>query len=78
MRRSSHILVGCGAALAAAAGGMAIAAPGDGGTIFACTNNLRESIRFVDAGVACAAGETLLTWNQQGPAGRADRRAQRV
>jgi hypothetical protein len=57
------------AALAAAAGGVALAAPGDGATIAACTNNLRESIRFVDEGVACAAGETLLTWNKQGPAG---------
>jgi hypothetical protein len=56
-------------ALAAAAGGVAVAAPGDGATIFACTNNLRESIRFVDEGVACAAGETLLTWSKQGPAG---------
>jgi hypothetical protein len=56
-------------ALAAAAGGVAVAAPGDGATIAACTNNLRESIRFVDEGVACAAGETLLTWNKQGPAG---------
>jgi hypothetical protein len=56
-------------ALAAAAGGAAIAAPGDGATIAACTNNLRESIRFVDEGVACAAGETLLTWSKQGPAG---------
>jgi hypothetical protein len=55
--------------LAVAAGGVAIAAPGDGATIAACTNNLRESIRFVDEGVACAAGETLVTWNRQGPAG---------
>ena len=56
-------------ALAAVAGGVAVAAPGDGATIAACTNNLRESIRFVDEGVSCAAGETLLTWNKQGPAG---------
>jgi hypothetical protein len=56
-------------ALAAAAGGAALAAPGDGATIAACTNNLRESIRFVDEGVACAAGETLITWSKQGPTG---------
>jgi hypothetical protein len=69
MRRPSPIVIAGAVALAAAAGGVAIAAPGDGATIAACTNNLRESIRFVDEGVACAAGETLLTWNQQGPAG---------
>ena len=62
-------LIAVAIALAAAAGGVAIAAPGDGATIAACTNNLRESIRFVDVGVTCAAGETLLTWNKQGPAG---------
>jgi hypothetical protein len=69
MRRPSPIVIAGLAALAAAAGGVAIAAPGDGATIFACTNNLRESIRFVDEGVACGAGETLLTWSKQGPAG---------
>jgi hypothetical protein len=69
MRRPSPIVIAGVVALAAAAGGVAIAAPGDGATIAACTNNLRESIRFVDEGVACAAGETLLTWNKQGPAG---------
>lgn len=58
-------------ALAATAGGVAVAAPGDGTTIAACTNNLRQSIRFVEEGVACAAGETLMTWNRQGPAGPA-------
>jgi hypothetical protein len=52
----------------AVAGGVAIAQDG-GGTIAACTNNLRESIRFVDPGVACGTGETLITWNRQGPAG---------
>jgi hypothetical protein len=69
MRRPSPIIIAGALALAAAAGGVAIAAPGDGATIAACTNNLRESIRFVDEGVACGAGETLLTWNKQGPAG---------
>jgi len=69
MRRPSPIVIAGVVALAAAAGGVAVAAPGDGATIAACTNNLRESIRFVDEGVACAAGETLLTWNKQGPAG---------
>jgi hypothetical protein len=69
MRGPSPIVIAGVVALAAAAGGVAIAAPGDGATIAACTNNLRESIRFVDEGVACAAGETLLTWNKQGPAG---------
>ena len=69
MRRPSPIVVAGVVALAAAAGGVAIAAPGDGATIAACTNNLRESIRFVDEGVACAAGETLVTWSKQGPAG---------
>jgi hypothetical protein len=69
MRRPSPIVIAGVVALAAAAGGVAIAAPGDGATIAACTNNLRESIRFVDEGVTCAAGETLLTWNKQGPAG---------
>ena len=71
MRRPTPILVSAVVALAAAAGGVAVAAPGDGATIAACTNNLRESIRFVDEGVACGANETLLTWNQQGPAGPA-------
>ena len=66
MRR---IVIAGALALAAAAGGVALAAPGDGATIAACTNNLRESIRFVDEGVACATGETLITWNKQGPAG---------
>ncbi len=66
MRR---IVIAGAVALVAAAGGAAIAAPGDGATIAACTNNLRESIRFVEEGVACAAGETLVTWNRQGPAG---------
>lgn len=69
VRRPSPLAIAAVVALAAAAGGAAIAAPGDGATIAACTNNLRESIRFVDEGVACAAGETLLTWNKQGPAG---------
>jgi hypothetical protein len=69
MRRPSPIVIAAAVALAAAAGGVAAAAPGDGATIAACTNNLRESIRFVDEGVSCAAGETLLTWNKQGPAG---------
>lgn len=71
MRRQTRAWILGAAALAAAAGGVAVAAPGDGATIFACTNNLRQSIRFVDDGVACAAGETLLTWNRQGPAGAA-------
>jgi hypothetical protein len=66
MRR---IVIAGAVALAAAAGGAAIAAPGDGATIAACTNNLRESIRFVEEGVACAANETLITWSKQGPAG---------
>jgi hypothetical protein len=74
MRRPSPLVVACAAAVAAAAGGVAVAAPGDGATIFACTNNLRESIRFVDAGTTCAAGEQLLSWNQQGPAGPAGER----
>jgi hypothetical protein len=69
MRRPSRIVIAGVLVLAVAAGGVAIAAPGDGATIAACTNNLRESIRFVDEGVACAAGETLLTWSKQGPAG---------
>jgi hypothetical protein len=69
MRRPTHAWIVAGLALAAVAGGVAVAAPGDGATIFACTNNLRESIRFVDEGVACAAGETLMTWSKQGPAG---------
>jgi hypothetical protein len=69
MRRPTRAWIVAALALAAAAGGVAVAAPGDGATIFACTNNLRESIRFVDEGVACAAGETLMTWSKQGPAG---------
>ena len=69
MRQRTRAWIVAALALAAAAGGVAVAAPGDGATIFACTNNLRESIRFVDEGVACAAGETLLTWSKQGPAG---------
>jgi hypothetical protein len=69
MSRPTRAWIVAALALAAAAGGVAVAAPGDGATIFACTNNLRESIRFVDEGVACAAGETLLTWSKQGPAG---------
>jgi hypothetical protein len=69
MRQRTRAWIVAALALAAAAGGGAVAAPGDGATIFACTNNLRESIRFVDEGVACAAGETLLTWSKQGPAG---------
>jgi hypothetical protein len=69
MRRPSPTLIAGVVALAAAAGGVAVAAPGDGATVFACTNNLRQSIHFVDEGVACDAGETLLTWNRQGPAG---------
>ena len=69
VRRPSPLVIASLVALAAAAGGVAIAAPGDGATIAACTNNLRESIRFVDEGVACGVGETLLTWNKQGPAG---------
>ena len=70
-RRPSPVVIAGVVALAAAAGGVAVAAPGDGATVFACTNNLRQSIHFVDEGVACAAGETLLTWNQQGPVGPA-------
>lgn len=69
--RPSPAVVVAGIALAAAAGGVAVAAPGDGGTIYACTNNLRGNLRVVDQGVACAADETLLSWNQQGPVGPA-------
>lgn len=64
-------------ALAAMAGALgtaalaALAAPGDGGVINSCTNNLRGTLRVVDAGVACAADETALSWNQRGPAGPA-------
>lgn len=64
-------------ALAALAGALgtaaltALAAPGDGGVINACTNNLRGTLRVVDAGVACAADETALNWNQRGLAGPA-------
>ena len=68
-RRPSRVILTAVVALAAAAGGVAVAAPGDGATIAACTNNLRQSIRFVDEGTTCDAGETLLTWNKQGPAG---------
>ena len=50
---------------------VAAQSPADGGTIAACTNNLRESIRFVDEGVACADNETLLAWSREGPAGPA-------
>jgi hypothetical protein len=67
-RRPSPIVAVAAVALAAGAGGVAVAQSG-GSTIFACSNNLRESIRFVGEGVACAAGETLVTWGQQGPAG---------
>ncbi|MEN3280734.1 MAG: hypothetical protein V7607_1874 [Solirubrobacteraceae bacterium] len=69
MRRQTRAWILGAVALAAAAGGVAVAAPGDGATVFACTNNLRQSIHFVDEGVPCDAGETLLTWNKQGPAG---------
>src|SRR4051812_7334770 len=61
-------------ALLVLGGGMALAAlPGSGGVITGCydarfgTGNLR----VIDSSKQCLAGETRLTWNQQGPAGPA-------
>lgn len=56
-------------ALAIALGSVAFAAPGDGPAINGCVDNVRGTLRVVDAGVACAAAETAVSWNKQGPAG---------
>jgi hypothetical protein len=67
-RRPSPGLIVALIALAVAIGGVAVAAPGGGGTIQGCFNE-RGALRVVDTGAACEAGETALTWNQQGPPG---------
>ena len=51
-----------------ALGGIAVGAPGQGGTIKGCYND-RGNLRVVDAGEACEGAETALTWSQTGPPG---------
>jgi len=52
------------------AGGFAVAAiPGPGGTITGCYSNTDGSLRVVNAATDCSVAETVLTWNQTGPAG---------
>lgn len=67
-RRPSPPLVVALLALSLAAGGVALAAPGEGGKIQGCFNE-RGALRVVDTGASCEAGETSLTWSQQGPPG---------
>jgi len=42
-----------------------------GGVIYACKGDRSGSIRIVSAGTACQRGETLISWNVEGPAGPA-------
>lgn len=75
-RRPSPSLLVALVALVIAIGGVAVAAPGGGGSIQGCYD-ARGQLRVVDTGAACAAGETPLNWNQQGrdgPAGPAGER----
>ncbi len=39
------------------------------GVINACSGKALGTLRLVDAGTTCRAGETLVSWNVQGPAG---------
>jgi hypothetical protein len=49
------------------------AAPGSGGVIVGCYDSrfATGNLRVIDSAKQCLAGETRLTWNQQGPAGPA-------
>lgn len=79
MRSSTKRLAGVAAALVLVAGaGVAYGAlRDDGTTIHACTLNANGSVRIIDPSLGadsirghCTAGETEVTWNQQGPTGQ--------
>jgi hypothetical protein len=58
---------------AVVAGGVSVASiPSSSGTLSACMNKKNGQIRMIDAeaGKKCGAGQKLLTWNRQGPAGK--------
>jgi hypothetical protein len=71
-----------------AAGAAITASPVSGGFIYGCyakpTVNGAHSLILQNKGTSCPAGDTALSWNQQGPTGapaptgRADRRARQV
>ena len=61
------IVIAAVTVLVAATAGIAIASAS--GTISACVNNNSGEIKIAPANGTCAANETLLTWNQQGPQG---------
>jgi hypothetical protein len=76
MRRMTRfgLVAGGVAAVVAAGAGVGVAAgvlnPVDAaGVIHGCYNDNNGHLRVVDPGSACAAPETAITWNQQGPKG---------
>lgn len=70
-KRLSYANVAATMALVLAMSGGAVAATGgfsSGGTLRACANQ-EGAIRLLKAGKSCKKGQTVVTWNQTGPAG---------
>jgi len=66
-RRSTLFTVS--AIAVALAGGVAYALIPQDGVITGCYARGTGSLRVIDAGATCRPGETLISWNQQGPEG---------
>ena len=72
MRRGKFgVAVGLAAGIVIAAGAAYAAIPGSDGAISACYSKSTGQLRVIDAeaGARCKSGETVLTWNKQGPVG---------
>jgi type VI secretion system secreted protein Hcp len=69
-RRALRVVAPTVVALGAAAAIAAGAIPNSDGTIQGCYNNDGGNLRVVDDPDQCNSGETLLSWNQQGPQGQ--------
>jgi hypothetical protein len=67
-RWAAFIIGACTAAAALAAAGVAVI-PGPDGIIHACFQQNHGQLRVVEAGSACLASESALSWDQTGPAG---------
>ncbi len=72
--RRTRVAIALGTAIALAGLAIGIAAgsiPGAGNVITGCYNKTTGSLRVIDYPTAkCASWETMLTWNQAGPAGQ--------
>ncbi len=74
LRDKKIILASVGGAVAfASAGALAatVAALPGGEVIQACVNGKTSALRIADPGGLCRVGETLISWNQEGPVGPA-------